>query len=445
MTPLPPPPTRARVLVVEDSSVFREMQALLLRQAGLGVWSFENPATALAEAAHQTFELALVDYELPGMNGAQFMRALRELQPGIPVIFVSGSLTLELVSDLTRQGASGIFRKPTNPRVLLEKIHETLHRASATELRAGTNLETGISREPFSGPEPAADRLAYEPHYVYGASDVFRAFTHRLWRVRDFRSILLMQGTAGSPFELLAQELLRISAFRAGPTMICEAGHFEPRRLCEILAPALLANTAGTLIVHGVDDFNAEQQQMLNELISMRGMFQPFARCLRILLVATSRLAARVEAGAFDETLFYKISALSLTLPALAEMSGDIPANSVRLLEHYQNTVNATAPVALAADAAAWLQAQRWPGDYTQLAHTLFFALRHAAGPELTLLALEAAARDFELQRQTQTPIAARPPFLAAPSIEIAPDVSPARPAVRVHPAHVPQPAPGPR
>lgn len=443
MTPNPPPPARARVLVVEDSSVFREMQALLLRQAGYGVWSYESPAAALAEAAHQGFELAVVDYELPGMNGAEFMLALRQLKPGIPVIFVSGSLSVGLVSELTRQGASGIFRKPVNPRVLLEKIHETLNRTARTvEPRASTNLETGASSNPFAGIEPAADRLAYAPHYIYGGSAPFRAFTHQLWRVRDFRSVLLLLGRPGSPFELFARELTDISAFRTGPTMICEAGEFEAGKLCEILAPSLLARSAGTLIVHDVDNFNPAQQELLNELILMRGLFQPFARCFRIVLAATTQLAAYVEAGSFDETLYYKISALSVAIPPLTDLLGDIGVNSLRLLQHYQSTVDANAPVALTGDALAWLESQPWPGDYTQLAHTLYFALRHASGSELSRAALEAGALDLvtdEISRANRS--GSETPRPAA-AIEFCTEVVPTAPGVRVHPAHSPAQAP---
>src|SRR4051812_45623966 len=84
----------AQILVVEDSSVYREMQGLLLRQAGYGASLHENPQAALAVAATQKFDLVVIDYELPEMNGEQFMHALRKIQPDIAVVFVSGTLTL---------------------------------------------------------------------------------------------------------------------------------------------------------------------------------------------------------------------------------------------------------------------------------------------------------------------------------------------------------------
>lgn len=418
MKPPVHPPARARLLVVEDSSVFREMQALLLRQAGFGVWSFEDPAVALREAETQTFELALVDYELPGMNGAQFMQALRSLQPEVPVVIVSGTLTVELVAELTRQGAAGIFRKPTNPRTLLEKIHETLNRPGVSgELRAGTNLH-GVSNVPFPVPEPARERLAYVPHYFYGASDTFRDFTHRLWRVRDFRSLLLLQGPSGSPFELVARELIDVSIFRAGPVMICEAGEFEPMRLNEILLPSLHSANGGTLVVHGVEDFSPVQQLLLGDLIALRGNFQSFTRRFRVVLTATPRLAERARSHTFDEALYYRISSLLLAIPSLGEIRADIAVNAIRLLEHYQSTGNPRAPVALTADAVGWLETAIWPRNYAQLAHTLYFALRYATGPELDVNALEAGAQD---ECADQLARASGHPLLSTASIDFAP------------------------
>lgn len=123
--------TRANVLIVEDSSVFREMQSLLLRQAGYAISAHEHPNSALEAAKARAYDLVVIDYELPGMNGEEFMHALRKFRPEIAVVFVSGSLTIELAIKLSQQGVAGIFHKPVNPKILLEKINETISRAAA--------------------------------------------------------------------------------------------------------------------------------------------------------------------------------------------------------------------------------------------------------------------------------------------------------------------------
>ncbi len=402
MSPPPKASPRARILLVEDSSVFREMQVLLLGQAGFAVSDHESPNSALAAAKEQKFDLVVIDYELPEMNGHEFMHALRTIQPAIAVIFVSGSLTLDLAIQLSSEGVAGIFNKPANPKNLLEKINETLFRhARDTAVRGASSsplpsTKRGNSSAPFAGapyvpPEPSADQLAYTPRYVLGESVPFREFTHRLWKVRDFRAVLLLQGEPGSPFELFAQELADLSYFRDGPVMMCEAAKFEPRGLIEALAPSLLSHDPGTLIVTGVESFTAAQQKTLQNLMTGRDVFLPFARRFRLILAATNDLSNRVDEGTFGETLFYKISALTLTVPTLRDMQGDVAVNATRVLESLRTAEMPDAPATLDPDAATWINAQEWPGNYAEMADLVRRAAKVASGPQLTLAAIETA------------------------------------------------------
>ena len=454
---------RAHVLIVEDSSVFREMQGLLLRQAGYAVSGHEHPEAALAAAKERAYDLVIIDYELPGMNGEQFMHALRKILPDIAVVFVSGSLTLELAIHLSSQGVAGIFNKPANPKTLLEKINETLARNGSRDAtlpsRSNSPLPAarrGNSNSPFANVaaasvEPDDDQLAYVPQHVFGRSAPFREFTHRLWKVRDFRAVLLLQGGDGSPFVPLARELAEISIFRNGPVMACDAARFETRHLIEVLAPCLLSQDAGTLVVTGVETFTSEQQKVLQALTSGRDMFLPFVRRFRLVVAAAANLSELADAGVFNETLFYKISSLSLTVPPLGEMAGDILLNARHLLEEHCTANNLAEPAVLEPAAEAWLVAQAWPGNYDQLLRVLIGALRDTTGLKLTVSTLEASLhRDDEttarnrsaapIRRRTNSPFASKTaavpaaspaPAAVTPTIEStpAPTVPPPPPA----------------
>lgn len=412
--------TRAHILIVEDSSVFREMQSLLLRQAGYAISAHEHPQAALAAAKERAYDLVVIDYELPGMNGQVFMHELRKILPDIAVVFVSGALTLELAIQLSSQGVAGIFNKPTNPKVLLEKINETLSRPGARDGSPGHSSNSplpaarrGNSNSPLVaattvasvGPDP--DNLAYTPRYFLGQSDAFREFTHHLWKVRDFRAVLLLQGEAGSPFELLARDLAEISMFCEGPVMVCDAAQFDPRNLIEALAPSLLSTDAGTLIITGVETFSPAQQKILENLMTGRDVFLPFARRFRLILAAAGNLSEFADDGRFNETLYYKISSLSLTVPALRELRDDILPNATQLLAEHRITLNARAPFTLTTAAADWLQAQDWPGNYAQLSRILLTAARHSRTAEIDVPALEAGLRHSEKVAAPATAVAA--------------------------------------
>ena len=448
--------SRAHVLIVEDSSVFREMQSLLLRQAGFAVSGHEHPHTALAAAAERKFDLVVIDYELPGMNGQQFMHKLREILPDIKVIFVSGSLTLELAIQLSREGVAGIFNKPANPKILLEKINETLNRGTAardaTQSAKGSvsplpAARRGNSSSPFAvattaaSAEPAAGDLAFTPRHFLGSSDLFRELTHRLWKVRDFRAVLLLQGEPGSPFELIARDLAAISIFRDGPVMVCSAHDFSTERLLEVLAPSLLSHDAGTLVVTGVETFTPAQQKILQTLLASRDVFLPFARRFRVVLAAGANLSELADSGQFNDTLYYKISSLSINVPPLRELNGDLLANVRILLDGHAAEVKAAKPFVLTPAAASWIEAQPWPGNYGQLSRTVLAACR--LGAQIEVAALEAESVRHELAaapavaRQTRSPFASRPPFMKpaaapipAPAASVAPfSTSEPRPA----------------
>lgn len=374
--------SRAHILFVEDSSLFREMQSLLLEKAGFAVSAHDTASSALAAARNQTFDLVVIDYELPDMNGEQLMLQLRAIQPEVGVIFVSGALTIELAIKLSSQGVAGIFNKPPNPKNLLEKINETVYRHAArdTAVRGHSSSPHGSAPAPYVPPEPPADQCAYTPQFVFGASEAFRDFTHRIWKVRDFRAVLLLQGEPGSPFEQFARELAEISQFRIGPVMTCAAPQFEAQTLIEALAPCLLSHDAGTLIVTGVETFTDEQQKTLENLVTGRDVFLPFARRFRLVLAATNDLSTRVDEGTFDETLFYKISSLTLPVPTLREMAADIPVNAAKILGQLQATMGPDTPATLSAEAAALLQKAPWPGNYAQLVETLHVAAERSRG-----------------------------------------------------------------
>jgi DNA-binding NtrC family response regulator len=456
-------PARAHVLVVEDSSVFREMQGLLLRQAGYEVSGHAHPQPALAAAREHAFELVIIDYELPEMNGEQFMHELRKIRPDIAIIFVSGSLTLELAIQLSRQGVAGIFNKPANPKTLREKINETLHRTGSRDASLPgpgsssplTAARRGNSRSPFAAvpglpAEPAAGDVAYPPRHFPGLCEAFREFTHRLWKVRDFRAVLLLQGETGAPFELIARDLAAISIFRDGPFMVCPAAQFETRHLIEVLAPSLLSQDAGTLLVTGVDSLSPEKQQILQTLMTSRDVFLPFARRFRLVLAADRHLSDLADAGSFDDTLFYKISSLSVEVPTLRALRGDILLHARHLIDHHAAAHRTAHAPALAPAAAAWLEEQAWPGNYAELSRTLQLAVASSKHPELSVPALEFALAQILAETGPST-VSSALPAPAAPRPAIAAEetrpplaLCPASAAAPVAAAPVPAPAPIP-
>lgn len=115
-----------RVLVAEDDFVISKLYQIHFKRNGIHGSFFTNGAGVLQSAAHERPDLVILDFELPDLNGPEVMRELHQI-PGcedLPVIFVTGRATPEVVENLRREGASEVFGKPFSPLQLIHLIHQ---------------------------------------------------------------------------------------------------------------------------------------------------------------------------------------------------------------------------------------------------------------------------------------------------------------------------------
>jgi CheY-like chemotaxis protein len=118
------PREQTRVLVVDDDRLVRRFMAESLRSLQYHVTEAESGAQALATMERERFALLVVDFAMPGMNGAEAARAAQERQPGIKVLMVSGyadSAAVEAALGTARQ-----LRKPFDLAELGAAVADTL-------------------------------------------------------------------------------------------------------------------------------------------------------------------------------------------------------------------------------------------------------------------------------------------------------------------------------
>jgi two-component system OmpR family response regulator len=101
-----------RVLVVDDDPNIRLLLTATLEFAGFEVQTAPDGATALELCAARTFNLFLIDYMLPGMDGLALARAIRGQHPELPIALITGSAHLISEADLAAAGITRLFAKP---------------------------------------------------------------------------------------------------------------------------------------------------------------------------------------------------------------------------------------------------------------------------------------------------------------------------------------------
>jgi DNA-binding NtrC family response regulator len=111
-----------RVLLVDDEVDFLEALAERLQRRGLEVTSATSGREALTAVAEQTFDAVVLDLAMPGLDGIETLRRLREAQPNLQVMILSGRATVQTAVEATQLGATDIFEKPTDVETLVERI-----------------------------------------------------------------------------------------------------------------------------------------------------------------------------------------------------------------------------------------------------------------------------------------------------------------------------------
>lgn len=111
-----------RVLLVDDEVNFLEALAERMRMRGLEVTCAKSGREALTAVERATFDAVVLDLAMPGLDGLETLRRLRQMQPELQVMILSGRATVQTAVEATRLGATDIFEKPTDVDTLVQRI-----------------------------------------------------------------------------------------------------------------------------------------------------------------------------------------------------------------------------------------------------------------------------------------------------------------------------------
>ncbi len=109
-----------RVLVVDDDDDMREVVSQTLSQEGYGVQDFGDGATAIETAHRQSFDIAVVNLKMPGISGATVIKQIKQRQPELPVVIITGSPAPE------QEELAGMFSRILYKPFRIEELRETV-------------------------------------------------------------------------------------------------------------------------------------------------------------------------------------------------------------------------------------------------------------------------------------------------------------------------------
>ena len=122
--------TEHRVLLVDDEEVFVAALAKRMSRRGLHVETAENGQVALEKASHASFDVVVLDLAMPGLDGIETLKRLREANADIQVILLTGHGTVQSGVAAMKEGAADFLEKPCDFDELMAKIDEASQRSA---------------------------------------------------------------------------------------------------------------------------------------------------------------------------------------------------------------------------------------------------------------------------------------------------------------------------
>ncbi|GBC91564.1 Cyclic di-GMP phosphodiesterase response regulator RpfG [bacterium HR15] len=176
-------PPRRRVLIVDDDTLVRDTLRFVLEDAGYDVWATAHGADALTVLERQPIDIVLSDIFMPGMNGFDLLKQIRQRCPDVPVILVTGFGNIEMARQALKEGATDFITKPYNVHEIPILIERNLTRYTLESSRT-RDLQEEVQRSYRATLEALLAALDTRDTETEGHSERVAAYTmliaHRL-------------------------------------------------------------------------------------------------------------------------------------------------------------------------------------------------------------------------------------------------------------------------
>jgi DNA-binding NtrC family response regulator len=364
----------SRILVIDDEAALGENIQRMLRVPGTTVCVCTDPAKGLAESLANPPDLVFLDMRMPGMSGEEVFAHLHAAHPGLPIVFLTAFGSVESAVTAMRNGAFDYLQKPFKREDLLLVANRAL---------AHVKLERKV--EELEGRLEALG----ESDAAQSRSAAMLDQMERGRRAASTDATVMILGESGTGKEVVARFIHEKSKRKDGPFVPVECSAM-PGTLIESelfgyergaftgadkMKKGLIESAdGGTLFLDEIGDLGVELQTRLFRFVEERairrlgGVASVKVDC-RILCATNQDLAAKIKDGSFREELFYRLSVVTVRLPALRDRPEDIPHLARFFLERFSRRYGKS----LSGSARFYeaLLHQRWPGNVRQLKNVM--------------------------------------------------------------------------
>ena len=382
--------SKIKVLVVDDDPDIRKTSSLILESSGLIVSTAKSGDEAVEMARGASFDVVLMDLMMPGLTGLEASRLLKQIDPDLEIIVLTGAPSLGSSLEAIRDHLFDYLCKPVRSETLIRCIHRAAeHRRLVLEnrelIRKLEMERDGLKREVTTARALLHDELKEGTAAYVGENQNVTHLRRLVLDVAPSDATVLLRGESGTGKDVLARiihdvsgrgekgEFVKINCPAIPETLLesemfgHEAGAFtgadrrKPGRF-EIAC-------GGTIFLDEIGDLPKSSQAKLLQVIEHKqftrvGGTKTLKVNARIIAATNAPLEELIAEGKFRADLFYRINQFSITLPPLRERPDDIPL----LADHFlSQNGNRKHKAALPQEVLAKLTAYDWPGNVREL------------------------------------------------------------------------------
>ncbi len=372
------------LLLVEDKNELRAMLRKALERSGYSVDEAPDGSAAIQKVRARRYLLVITDLKMPGASGLDVLRETKHADATIPVILLTAFGSVEEAVTAMKEGAFDFLQKPVD----LDHLKLLVQRAARQQELLRENL---LLREEYTA--------RYGFPRIVGEHASIREISQQIQRIAATDSTALLLGESGTGKELFARAIHHLSNRREQPfvALNCaaipeglvenelfghERGAFTGAGARKVGKMDLAHH--GTLFLDEIGELPLAIQAKLLRVLEERrfervGGTQLIEVDVRIVVATNRNLQKLMQEKLFREDLYFRISAVPITIPALRDRGKDALLLAEYFLEKFTREF-AKPGLELSPDAKQRLLEYRWPGNVRELQNTLERAVILADG-----------------------------------------------------------------
>jgi two-component system response regulator PilR (NtrC family) len=382
------------ILIVDDEKSMCELLSVVLEKEGYTVDTATNGEAALKLFEKGQYDLVLEDLKMPGMDGIELLRKMKEIDSQAVVMVMTAFSSWETAVEAMRLGAHDYIRKPFDNVVVKELVSRAVEESRILRRRAD------------SGESPI--------EIMIGHSSAMREVFRLVRLVAPTDTTILLQGESGAGKNLLAR-IIHLASVRAHhPFISANCGGFSESLLeSELFGHVQGAFTGavadkkglfeiadkGTFFLDQITEMSPATQVKVLRMLEERefravGCTETKRIDVRFIAATNCNIEQEVEQNAFREDLYYRLNVVRIDLPPLRERREDIPLLAGRFLAMYSRSMGKDV-TSISQEAMEELVNFDWPGNVRELQNAIQRAVALAEGEEIGLQHLVGKMKSF--------------------------------------------------